>query len=262
MNRGKKMKHIYITALLLLAALLPLGGRAQQYTGISGLIHVPSADMHHEGDARIGIHNLNKEMLPDVGFLTNGEKYNTCDYYLSITPYSWMELSYMCTKRMDMVNGKPEYRRKDRNFSIKLRPLREGKYWPAVAIGCNDIGTSIASSVTSTSTNVQLYFQNYYVAATKHFLFSDNELGITLAYRHFTREYNDKWNGLVGGITFRPSFFPQARAIAEWTGNEFQVGIDALLFRHLLIQASLKDFKYPNVGLCFQINLLGHHYKY
>lgn len=85
---------------------------------------------------------------------------------------------------------------------------------------------------------------------------------MTLAYRYYTRDYNAKWNGIVGGVTFRPSFFPQARAIAEWTGNEFQVGVDALLFRHLFIQASLKDFKYPNVGLCFQMNLLGHRYKY
>ena len=257
-----KNTYIYIIAAIIFVGLLPMTSRAQQYTGISGLIHVPSAEMHHEGDARLGIHYLNKEMLPDIGFTYNGEKYNTYDYYVSITPYSWIELSYMCTKRMDMKNGEPVYGRKDRNASIKIRPLKEGKYWPAVAIGCNDIGTSIASSVTSTSTNVQLYFQNYYVAATKHFLFSENELGITLSYRHFTREYNDKWNGLVGGITFRPSFFPQARAIAEWTGNEFQIGIDALLFRHLLIQASLKDFKYPNVGLCFQMNLLGHRYKY
>ena len=56
-------------------AMAPLTGVAQQYTGISGLIHVPSADMRHEGDACIGIHNLNKNMLPDVGFTYNGEKY-------------------------------------------------------------------------------------------------------------------------------------------------------------------------------------------
>ena len=30
--------------------LYPLVGKAQQYTGISGLIHIPSAEMHHEGE--------------------------------------------------------------------------------------------------------------------------------------------------------------------------------------------------------------------
>ena len=255
-------RHFFLSIAILTLAMIPLAGRAQQYTGISGLLHVPSADMHHEGDACIGIHYLNKNMLPDVGFLYNNEKYNTYDYYLSITPYSWIELSYVCTKRMDMVDGEPVYKRKDRNFSMKIRPLQEGKYWPAVAIGCNDVASSVASIITSNNDNVQLYFQNYYLATTKHFDLGGNELGITLAYRYYTRDYNAKWNGIVGGVTFRPSFFPQARAIAEWTGNEFQIGIDALLFRHIFIQASLKDFKYPCVGLCFQTNLLGHHYKY
>ena len=256
------MKKTYYIALFLLTGLLPLTGRAQQYTGISGFIHVPSAEMNHEGDARIGIHYLNKATLPDVGFLYDGKKYDTYDYYVSLTPYSWIELSYMCTKRMDMKNGEPVYGRKDRNASVKIRPLNEGRYWPSVAIGCNDVGTSIASSITSSNTNVQLYFQNFYVAATKHFAFSAGELGVNMAFRHFTRDYNAKWNGLVGGVTFRPSFFPQARAIAEWTGNEIQLGIDALLFRHFLIQASLSDFKYFNAGICFQINLLGTKYDY
>ena len=255
-------RHFFLSIAILTLAMIPLSGKAQQYTGISGLLHVPSADMHHEGDACIGIHYLDKNMLPDVGFLYNNEKYNTYDYYLSITPYSWIELSYVCTKRMDMVDGEPVYKRKDRNFSMKIRPLQEGKYWPAVAIGCNDVASSVASIITSNNDNVQLYFQNYYLATTKHFDLGGNELGVTLAYRYYTRDYNAKWNGIVGGVTFRPSFFPQARAIAEWTGNEFQIGIDALLFRHIFIQASLKDFKYPCVGLCFQTNLLGHRYKY
>ena len=199
------MRKILLSIPIILLSLIPLAGRGQQYTGISGLIHVPSAEMRHEGDACFGIHYLNKNMLPDVGFLYNNEKYNTYDYYLSITPYKWIELSYICTKRMDVVDGEPVYKRKDRNFSMKIRPLQEGKYWPAVAIGCNDVGSSVASIITSNNQNVQLYFQNYFLATTKHFNIGGNELGVTLAYRYYTRDYNAKWNGIVGGVTFRPS---------------------------------------------------------
>ena len=67
---------------------------------------------------------------------------------------------------------------------------------------------------------------------------------------------------MVGGITFRPAFFPQSRLIAEYTGNELLVGMDVLLWQHLRIQASLKDFKYVNAGLCLQFNLLGKKYIY
>ena len=85
---------------------------------------------------------------------------------------------------------------------------------------------------------------------------------MTLAYRHYLRGYNAKWNGVVGGITFRPSFFPQGRAIVEYTGNEFLIGMDALLWRHLRLQVSVKDFKYVNAGLAFQVNLLDKKYRY
>lgn len=243
---------------LLALILLPAISFAQQYTGMSGYIHVPSAEMNHEGDIRLGGHYLDKHMLPDTGFLDGrGVKYNTFDYYLSITPYNWLELSYTCTERRDHADG--PFVRKDRYASVKINPVKEGKYIPAMALGINDAGTSVFNP---NRTNVQLYFTNVYLAATKHLDFGGNQLGMTLAYRHYFRGYNDKWNGLVGGITFRPAFFPQARAIVEYTGNEIQVGVDALIFRHFLVQASLKDFQYLNFGLCFQMNLLGSKYKY
>ena len=111
-------------------------------------------------------------------------------------------------------------------------------------------------------TDVQLYFMNVYLAATKHFSFGGNEVGVTLAYRHYLRGYNAKWNGLVGGVTFRPAFFPQARVVAEYTGNEFLLGMDVLLWRHLRLQAGVKDFKYMHAGLALQFNLLGQKYRY
>ena len=255
------MKNLINIVALILLWLLPQIGKAQQYTGISGLAHVPSAEMNYEGDAFIGAHFLNKHMMPDTGFLYEGEKYHTFDYYVAITPFSWLEMSYVCTERIyrkdtqgNIVNWS-----KDRYASVKIRPLKEGKYYPAVAIGCNDIATS---GFNPNASNVQLYFQNWYIATTKHFEFSGNELGLTLVYRHFYRGYNAKWNGIMGGITFRPAFFPQARLIAEYTGNEFLVGMDMLLWQHLRLQVSLKDFKYVNAGLCLQFNLLGKKYLY
>ena len=254
------MKRIVLYVMLAVWWLVPATGYAQQYTGLSGLLHVPSAEMNHEGDAFIGLHFLNKAMTPDTGFLFNGQKYDTYDYYIALTPFRWIEFSYVCTKRKNAANEELwDYHRKDRSVSLKIRPLEEGKYYPAVAFGCNDFGTSAFNKNRS---DVQLYFFNYYVAATKHFEFGGNEVGVTLAYRHFLRGYNAKWNGVVGGVTFRPSFFPQARAIVEYTGNEVLVGLDALLWRHLRVQASVKDFKYVNVGLCFQMNLLGEKYVY
>ena len=257
------MKHLNILlAALLLFWLLPLTGKAQQYLGTSGLIHVPSGEMNHEGDALIGAHFLNKYMMPDVGFLYQDEKYNTFDYYIALTPFSWLELSYVCVERIRSKNpqtGQVTKWSKDRSASMRIQPLKEGKYYPAVVIGCNDIATS---AFNPDAPHVQLYFLNWYVAATKHFNFSGNELGLTFSCRYFYRDYNAKWNWLVGGVTFRPAFFPQGRLIAEYTGNEFIMGMDMLLWQHIRLQASLSDFKYVNAGLCLQFNLLGKKYKY
>jgi len=256
-------KRFILLSLVCLLGVLPNVGNAQQYNGTSGFLHIPSGEMNHEGDARIGGHFLNKAMTPDTGFIFLGEKYNTYDYYFSVTPFSWLELSYTCTKRKisQPVTGRYIYGAKDRYFTVKVRALRERKYVPAVALGCNDVGTT-AFQASSRSSSTQLYFMNFYVAATKHFSFGGNELGVNVAYRHYLRDYNDKWGGLVGGISFRPAFFPQARAIVEYTGNELLVGADALLWQHLLIQASVKDFKYVNFGLCLQLNMLGKKYTY
>lgn len=254
------MKRIKISYILLAAmVLLPSLGHAQQYNGTSGFLHIPSAEMSHEGDARMGVHYLNKALLPDTGFLFQGEKYNTYDFYLGITPFEWIELSFTSTRRKDTraVTGEVGFWRKDRYASIKIRPLREGRYHPAVAIGFNDVGTT---AFNKERTDVQLYFTNIYVAATKHFGFGGNELAVNLAYRHYFRNYNNKWSGLVGGLSFRPAFFPQGRAIVEYTGNEFLIGADALLWQHVRIQASLIDFKYLNLGLCLQLNMLGKKY--
>lgn len=231
---------------------------AQQYTGMSGMIHVPSAEMDTAGDARIGFHILNKHFTPDQpGWYYEGKKYNTADFYMSLTPFKWMELGYTMTLfkvETDKVGDKSGYTRKDRYISLKLRPLEEGRYWPAVAVGANDF---LTSSPLKSNTNGagNGFWRNYYIAVTKHFGLRGHELATTVAYRHFVSAFNHKWNGVVGGVTYRPAFAKNWRAIAEWSGCDVNLGIDCLLWRHLLLQASLQDCKYPSGGICYKVNL-------
>lgn len=229
---------------------------AQQYTGMSGLIHVPTAEMDKEGDARIGVHFLNKETIPNASvFYSNGQKYHTFSHYLSLTPFSWMEVGYTCTLLRKKSNPSDSsighYSQKDRYFSLKLRPLKEGKWWPAIAVGCNDFWDSSSLS----GEGGEFYFGNVYVTAGKHIDIGLHEIGMHVAYRHYRRNYNKKWNGVTGGITYRPSFAKNLRVIAEYTGNEINMGTDCLLWKHLLLQASLQDGKYISGGVCFQLNL-------
>lgn len=246
--------------LLLVLLGMGLALHGQQYTGMSGLIHVPTGEMDKEGDARVGVHFLNREFSP-----TNFA-YNTTTHYLSITPFSWVEVGYTCTLmkgniEVDGVSKDGGYSHKDRYFSLKLQPLKEGRWWPSVAVGANDFyGTGDKDELTEEqlargSDGNSQYFCNYFVAASKHLHVKRHELGVHLAYRHFKRPYNAKWNGVVGGITFRPAFFPKLRAVAEYTGDDVNIGADCLLLKYFLLQATLQNGKYFSGGICLQVNL-------
>lgn len=264
-NEELRMKNFLLTTLLFIFLVgIPLSGISQQYTGTSGLIHVPSADMDEAGVARIGGHFLNKEFVPDEAFSFSGSKYHTSTHYLSITPFSWIELGYTCTLMKGYKNSEDlddyGYYHKDRYFSIKVQPIkeREGKWWPSVAIGSNDpVTTSNKKDRTDIpERNRNQIFANCYIALSKHFNLKGNSLGVHVAYRHWKRSYNDKWNGPVGGITFQPRIQKNLRFIAEYTGDDVNVGFDWKLWKFLLLQSSLQNGKYFTGGLCFCIDLL------
>lgn len=250
-----KRNNILPPALLVIAALMfSSSAYCQQYTGTTGLIHTPSAEMSAHGTARIGGHIINRHNLPGNWPLYNGDTYNTFDYYLGIALFGWMELAYTCTEKKTSGDGYwGGYGGKDRYFSAKFRPLREGKWWPAVAIGFNDIYTGGGSE--TVEDGGQYFFGNAYLSLTKNFQLGKQVLGVTASYRRYFQEGNSKWNGIVGGVWWRPSFFPRMRLIAEYSGSGVNVGIDALLWKFLLLQVSLYDCKYLNGGICFQIDL-------
>lgn len=204
-------RHIarWLGALLLLC---PVGTPAQLYTGTTGLLHTPSAEMNDAGTACIGGYFLNKAFTP-AAFTYDG-KYHTGDYFLSLTPFSWIELGYTCTLLKNIQDDGRVGWGQDRYFSVKVRPLREGKYWPAVAIGSNDpLGTGYKGMLDVSHNSKSEYFSNYYVAATKHFDFRAGQLGAHIAYRRFRQDYNGKWNGVTGAS---PSGRPLPATSGPW----------------------------------------------
>lgn len=245
-------KAITILMIVALAALTPM--RAQQALGTPGLIHVPTADMDSVGVARIGAHYVDKHMIPD-GMKCDKEKFNSLTNYLSITPFKWIEIGYGYTlwklHRNKDVTQRTGFYAKDRYFSLRLQPLKEGRYWPSVVVGGNDVWGSSDDGQSGSN-----YYRNYYVAATKHFDLGGYLIGGHLSYRKWKRDYNSKWNGVVGGLTLQPAFYQPLRLIGEYDGHSVNVGADCELFRYVLVQASLQQCRYPSAGLCLRIGLL------
>ena len=252
MAKLNKLQQFGMSLLMLLAA-TPLTTKAQQYTGMEGLIHVPTADMDSALSVRLGGHFLNKEFTPDK-FRFEGEKYNTGSFHMSITPFKWIELGYTITmmkfhKDRDKEK-KTGFYSKDRYFSLRLQPIREKKWWPSVVVGANDFWGQDDGQSRS------FYFRNYYMALSKHYDLWNQTLGLHVAYRHWAKDYNSKWNGPVGGLTFQPSFAKELRLIGEYDGDGVNVGADYLLLKHVLIQAAMQRGRYFSGGLCLRLNLL------
>lgn len=228
---------------------------AQEYTGITGMMHVPTAEIAPAGTARVGGFFLNREFVPNQLILVGkGTKYNTFNYFLAIAPFSWIELSYVCTmlkfhKNAD-ISQPVGYYGKDRHFCVKLRLLKEGKYWPSLAIGTQDPTRTIEDN-----SGDDAYFSNFYVAASKHLDIRGHELGVHLTYRYYQSDFNVKWQGITGGITYRPAFAPNSRAILEYTGDDVNVAVDCYLWRLLFLQAGLQNGKYFSGGLMLRIQL-------
>jgi hypothetical protein len=241
---------------LLLLLLLPVGGCvvfAQQYTGMTGLLHVPSAEMDTIETLRLGVHAIPAEMMPDE-MRFEGEKYASSNWYISAMPLKWLEVGYSFTlmkfhKNMNKKSDEVGFYSKDRYFSLRLRPLNEGRYWPSVVIGGNDvIGQRDGDSYS-------FYFRNFYVAASKHIDLPFGVVGAHLAYRKWTKSYNSRWDGVVGGITLRPSIYSPLRAIAEYDGDGINIGTDCVLFRYVQLQASLMKCRYLSAGAAIRIEL-------
>lgn len=245
------MRRLYF---ILMICLLTTTVRGQQATGLNGLIHVPTADMDTVGMARIGAQFLPHEMVPDA-FTLDGEKYNTASNYLSITPFRWIELGYGYTLMKFHKNLNPKrqtgYYAKDRYFSAKIQLIYEDQWWPSIAVGGNDVWGSGEDGKSGSN-----YYKNYFVAASKHIDYSGHLFGAHVAYRDWYRDYNHRWNGVVGGITYQPAFYQPLRAIVEWDGNGVNCGVDCRLYRYFLVQCGLFEGKAFTCGLCFCINLL------
>ena len=98
---------------------------------------------------------------------------------------------------------------------------------------------------------------NFNISVTKHFeLFDRVSVGTHATYRKWRKQNNHRWNGLVGGVTFSPLFYPNLRVLCEWDGSRVNFGADCRLFKYFLVQVSMLDGKDFAGGLSLMIPLL------
>ena len=232
-------------------------GKAQTVIGTVGMMNVPTADMRPSGTFDGGASIVQKELLYQ-------KSYYTYLYYVDFTPFSWLELTLretmLKTRKSRNAPGIGFYQQ-DRSSTIRLRPLKEGKYCPAVVIAANDIYSDHGRSD----------YACFYGVASKHFPiasigtfettagFAIKRKGSTY-YDEETLRYKQKkggttYDGFMGGLSFAPAFYKDMRIMGEYDTDGFNVGASVFLLRHLNLTCFTREFKGFNATISYQYTI-------
>lgn len=239
---------------------------AQLTDGVTGLLHMPNAEVQKDATFMLGGNFLNKHNLPNDKWWG----YNTFNYYLNITIFNRVEISYICTLFQGKDNGYhwPTYTygkfvNQDRHFAGKIQIVKEGEWWkymPAIAAGVSDPTTGAGSDYLdlSVSGGSNGFFNRWYVALSKHFQFK----GIGVLGLHTTYLYNQRTdyhlNSIGWGINFQPDIHQNLNLIVEHDTKTLNIGaLYSLWADHFNVLFELQDCKYISAGLVYKVNLLG-----
>lgn len=191
-------------------------GYAQYNYGTTGLLNMPTADMQRDKTLLLGGSFLEKHTSTARWF------YNTWNYYVNVTIFPWLEVSYDCTLHKAVKddygigvsgfwipNTYGKFTNQDRNFAVRLRVWKEGwwKSWtPQIVVGGNDAlhnSWEQGSKVEATDQKNNAFLNRYYIAITKHFNIQNiGELGAHLSYLYNKRS-DYPLNGVAIGANFQ-----------------------------------------------------------
>ena len=262
--------------IICLIFILPSSVWGQYSYGTTGLLHMPTADMQKDKTFLFGGSFLNKNMTPSPQW-----NYNTFNYYVNITFFPWLEISYDLT----LNQGKPggywpkrtwgKFVNQDRQFSARFRLWKEGWYYdwtPQIVLGTNDPanhehngGGKIIIDDDESGHSHTSHFTRFFLAATKHIVFEGvGEIGAHAALiysrednNYFTRPAvgadfelqlleTDKWQKWVNGLNL----------MGEFDGEGINVGASYKIWRdNINVIAELHECKYFSGGIYFKLHL-------
>ena len=242
MNISIRFKKLILSACWLLMA---VGIHAQHSMGVTGLLNIPTADMQADGRFMAGVNYLPEQMLPEHW------DYNSGNYFLNMTFLPCLEIGYRCTL-LKLKTGKWN---QDRSVSLRIRPLKEGKYWPSVVVGSNDALTTGQLNTFSEVTGNR-YFSSVYGVATKHFLPGGHDLAFTFGWNIPFRKHAVR-DGVFGGMSYSPAFCRPLSLMAEYDGNAVNMGGSVRLFNHFTVHVFCYDLEAVSCGVRYELVLLG-----
>jgi hypothetical protein len=233
--------------------------QAQFPYGTTGLLHMPTADMQRDKTVMVGGSYLSEGATPGHW------NYDTYNYYLNITLFPFLEVGYTCTLHkfaMEWMGLGNKFRNQDRQFSGRLRVIKEGQFWkymPAIVLGGNDVLTRDwqqegDKGFADPSDQGNGHWNRWYIAATKH-LDVYGDLGIHTAYV-YNRRIDYHLNGPALGVNWKPQIHSHLNLMAEYDSRTVNCGLGYTFWKdHINVVTELNDFKYLSAGIYFKIHL-------
>ena len=238
---------------------------AQFTNGVTGLLHMPNAEMQRDGTFVLGGNFLSKENLPNDRWWG----YDTYNYFVNITFLDRLEISYIMTLVQGKNNGYhwPEFTygkfvNQDRHFAARIQAVKEGEWWkhmPSIVLGVNDptTGGNLDYTEMGVDGSGNGYFNRWYIAATKHFETRYGELGVHAAYL-YNKRTDYPLNGPAVGVNFRPKFDRDLNFIVEYDAKTINIGATYSIWAdHFNFLVELQQGRYLSAGLVYKVNLLG-----
>lgn len=216
--------------------------------GDVGLLQTPTARMRADGEFGIGI--------------STESPYNQIHIFLQALP--WLETTVRYTEvtsrryGSQSFSGNQSY--KDKSADLKLRLLREGEWWPSVALGFQDLGGTGLFSSEYLVGSYHWYDLDFSLGLGWGRLGSSGEIGnpFRLFSNHF--DHRQMGNGRFGGNLGFRSFFTghdiSPFGGVQWNtpikGLALQVEYDSNDYQHEALNIKLPQSSPVNVALNYR----------
>lgn len=215
---------------------------AQYSFGTTGQLMIPTAEMQETGTFMGGANFLPEQITPSIF------SYPTMNYFVDMTLFSFIEFTYRMTLlKMTTGTGRTGYHNQDRSNTIRIRPIKESRYFPAIVVGADDLLTEGATP----------YWGSYYGVLTKTFGFrSGHQLAVTAGW-YFHQGDKPVFNeGPFGGVRYTPSFCKELKFMAEYDTHGWNIGAAMRLWKHLSVNVFTREFTNVSAGLRYECTLI------
>ncbi len=220
----------------------PVSG--QSTTGFSGYFSIPTAELSPDKSVNIGYNQLNRKYY---GFYEG--KYDLDVGFIDIGFLPIMEVGIRITRpRGFQTENKTTW---DRMIASRVLPVKESKYFPAVAVGFQGFFTTGDDGGAN-------YFNSTYIVATKNFTtgWLINKLGFSLGYGNdILKASTYQFIGIFGGLKFSPKNMDYLELMVEYDADKWNAGARIIILKHIILLAGFEGLDSFSGGLSYRFML-------